>query len=243
MKNNNFFELIDTELKAYLLGFIFADGSISVRRNDSEKCLSITVTESDSDILELFKQQINTDVNFYYIPSKQNGVYIDNPKVKVSFYNKKLVDDLIKLGCVPNKTYLDIKIPSINEELIIHFIRGYFDGDGTCCANLVKEHDKRDGKTRYRQKLVFQIVCKTRSILVDMSNFLTKNNVDMHVYYMKTRDCFYLKCNSRSGINSIYNLFYSNASFFYKRKKLKFEEAMLTPREFRALKGFESCNA
>lgn len=38
-------------------------------------------------------------------------------------------EDLIKHGCGPNKSY-EIKLPNLEEDLMPHFIRGYFDGDG-----------------------------------------------------------------------------------------------------------------
>jgi hypothetical protein len=50
-----------------------------------------------------------------------------------SIYNTKIVSDLYKHGCVNNKTF-KIKLPKLREDLIRHFIRGYFDGDG--CISL-----------------------------------------------------------------------------------------------------------
>ena len=45
----------------------------------------------------------------------------------------KLVHDLIKHGCVENKSLI-LKAPTtVPKELLHHFIRGYFDGDG-CVA-------------------------------------------------------------------------------------------------------------
>ena len=41
----------------------------------------------------------------------------------------KMFSDLCKHGCVPNKSLI-LTFPVITEELIPHFIRGYFDGDG-----------------------------------------------------------------------------------------------------------------
>ena len=40
-----------------------------------------------------------------------------------------MAQSLIKLGCVPRKSLI-ITLPSIPKNLMHHFIRGYFDGDG-----------------------------------------------------------------------------------------------------------------
>lgn len=48
---HNFFSKIETELQAYLLGFIFADGSINIQRHT----LSIHINDIDSELFELFK--------------------------------------------------------------------------------------------------------------------------------------------------------------------------------------------
>lgn len=44
-------------------------------------------------------------------------------------------DDLIKHGCIPNKS-LKLKFPTtVPDKLIRHFVRGYFDGDGSIAKN------------------------------------------------------------------------------------------------------------
>lgn len=45
-----------------------------------------------------------------------------------------MCNDLISHGCVPNKSLI-LKPPKIDNELINHFIRGYFDGDGCVSFN------------------------------------------------------------------------------------------------------------
>ena len=48
-----------------------------------------------------------------------------------SIKDKQLHADLCKWGCVPNKTFLINKIPNIPRDYVSHFLRGYFDGDGS----------------------------------------------------------------------------------------------------------------
>lgn len=131
----DFFKIIDTEEKAYWLGFLYADGCISVGY-DKEKTriksltLEVGLSEIDRSHLERFADSIGS-----------NGV-IKDKKVKIgdktynavrfNVYNTEMCRDLINLGCTPKKS-LTLEFPTkdiVPDELINHFIRGYFDGDG-----------------------------------------------------------------------------------------------------------------
>lgn len=114
------FEKIDTEEKAYWLGFLYADGSVGSKEDKIELGLS----EKDLKHIEKFR-------NFMNITNKIS--YRKNTKsYRISFRSIKCKQDLIDKGCVPKKSLI-LKFPNENQvpkELIKHFIRGYFDGDG-----------------------------------------------------------------------------------------------------------------
>ena len=63
--NENFFESIDSEIKAYLLGFLFADGYVNIRRNNTSYRFGVEVSEKDKSILYLFIQYIYPYSNMY----------------------------------------------------------------------------------------------------------------------------------------------------------------------------------
>ena len=123
----NIFEKINTEEKAYWLGFLYADGYVaSGKRNDVELSLQL----SDKCHLKKFKDFIGFE----------GKLITDSFRCRISFKNKKIKQDLIKLGCTPKKS-LTSKFPTeeqVPKELIPHFIRGYLDGDG-CVFNNDKE--------------------------------------------------------------------------------------------------------
>ena len=126
--NEDIFEVIDTEEKAYWLGFLYADGCVSSgNRNDIELSLKL----SDVHHVEKFK-------NFIGFEGK---LITDSYRCRVTFKNKKIKSNLIKLGCTPKKS-LTLTFPDENqvpEYLIRHFIRGYFDGDGSIiCTDKTK---------------------------------------------------------------------------------------------------------
>ena len=127
--NENIFDSIDTEEKAYWLGFIFADGYISSTDNTFELSLSI----KDIDHLKKF----NIFMQHEHNNVKIGNVRLDDKEFKRcrwSVCNKHLWNVLNNYGCTPQKS-LTLKFPDINifkeKWLIIPFIRGYFDGDGS----------------------------------------------------------------------------------------------------------------
>lgn len=120
--DNDVFENIDTEEKAYWLGFLYADGSIRYDRKMIELGLSI----KDEGHLYKFRSFLNSK---HKISHKDNKL---GKSCRISISDIKLYDDLIKQGCKPKKS-LTLIFPTekqVPKHLHRHFIRGYFDGDG-----------------------------------------------------------------------------------------------------------------
>jgi tRNA1(Val) A37 N6-methylase TrmN6 len=107
---------IDREWKAYFLGFMYADGNVSSSRN----AFSITLHNKDVDILKRFS-------DFFY--GEDRTVCRKEPYVNLAVYSAKLKNKLVSYGCVPNKTFKTV-MPVLKQDLIRHFIRGLYDGDG-----------------------------------------------------------------------------------------------------------------
>lgn len=142
--NEDFFDVIDTQEKAYLLGFIFADGCNQIDAN----YVRIEVAQKDKDILEKFSKLIYLneplDRIFYTERSKKlNGAEESSEyyHCHLNINSKRICKVLEKLGCIARKS-LTVKFPEsiICPELQRHFIRGYYDGDGGTWVS--KENDK-----------------------------------------------------------------------------------------------------
>jgi hypothetical protein len=132
--DENFFSEITTEEQAYVLGWIWSDGNIYTRERmpGSIECsLNIVLSEKDIVILELIKNALKADnaINEYIDP-RTSLCY-----KRLHIYSKKIFDDLVKLGCLPNKS-LKIKPPVLSNNLMQHFWRGVMDGDGHIRASL-----------------------------------------------------------------------------------------------------------
>lgn len=135
----DFFENIDSEEKAYVLGFLYADGHNQADK--SKVCLELKAT--DIEIIHKIGKLIYINEDYKLAGRPQTTRVIEDhfcnvqPTTRLYIYSKKICEDLVKLGCVQNKT-LKCNFPNIPKELIRHFVRGYFDGDGTIIYNFYK---------------------------------------------------------------------------------------------------------
>ena len=132
----DFFNTIDSEEKAYWLGFFFADGYISFSEANFKKgqlatayCAGIKLTWSDRDHLKKFNKSINGNYKVFKETIHPDGFRKKvTEAAKILVYSQQMYNDLNKYFD-RDKTYT-AKFPSISDELMRHFIRGYFDGDG-----------------------------------------------------------------------------------------------------------------
>ena len=121
------FENIDTPDKAYWLGVLYSDGYIS-KAGQYTNIFAISVSEKDKEWLESFKKFLGYSGNIHHYKAT-HGYKIGAPYVRLAIGNNKMVEDLIKLGVVEQKTQKIHKLPNI--PFLDDFIRGYIDGDGS----------------------------------------------------------------------------------------------------------------
>lgn len=121
--NEEYFKEIDSEEKAYWLGFIVADGCI---RTIPLSSLAINLKDSDYEHLNLFQRCINRSA-----PLSRSISNFNTGVIRMQVSSKKLIDDLLKLGIQTKKSHSQIPIILDNKDLQVHFWRGVFDGDGS----------------------------------------------------------------------------------------------------------------
>ena len=129
--NENIFDIIDTQEKAYWLGMLYADGYVTLYHKKGDN-YSVELCLKDKEHIEKF---INFLGDKEHKPTKKiaklNGKEFIEWRYAV--YSKQLSTSLVKNGCLENKSLI-LKFPNENivpKNLICHFIRGYTDGDGT----------------------------------------------------------------------------------------------------------------
>jgi len=135
--DHNFFSR-DNEEAFYIAGFIAADGCVSDKR-----VLSIGLSSKDRYQLEMIKNILKAEnpIGTYLIKnSKRNPKWKDCKKVEMKITSKQFIEDLKRFNIVPRKTHT-YKFPEWmkSHPLRHHFIRGYFDGDGSFYSSLKKD--------------------------------------------------------------------------------------------------------
>lgn len=210
IKDKDYFEKIDSEDKAYFLGLIYADGSL----NDKLQTLQINLVESDSYILQKLVDKLYNNRELRTIKPKQSTHQVQK---QINVTNKKLYEDLKNYGLTQNKSYngdwIDIKL--IPKNLVHHFIRGYFDGDGCIYVNK---------KTKQR----FVNITGTRLFIEGLRKLLVEYMVIYKGHVQTCNNCSVLSSTLSFGGNKQVNKFkeflYKEAKTFLIRKNMKFTE-------------------
>ena len=118
--NEEYFSQIDSNEKAYWLGWLISDGSITYQPEKSKFQLELTIKQEDENILHLLENDLGVS----------NKVYTSqNLYKRFSLGSKQIVTDLINLGITQNKTF-SVKVPYFDKKYNASFLRGVFDGDG-----------------------------------------------------------------------------------------------------------------
>lgn len=204
----NFFDKIDTPEKAYILGLIYADGC---SESSKKSVITIALTESDSYLLEQIRDLIypNKDRPLYYKETKHNN---GRDMSYLSISSITLVEQLQRWG-VHDRKSLTLKRPNFElGELESHFIRGYFDGDGTVTTqNRWAFIGTEDFITWLQDTLVEEIGIKRNKILHKKGHHPNTVNIEY---------------GSKQDFLNLYLYMYKDATIYLKRKKEKFESQL-----------------
>ena len=197
--NEEFFNVIDSEIKAYLLGFITADGTI----NDSRKTsiLQVHVSIKDDYIIELLEAYVGCTIKTYYTDTS----------AAFRTTNQKICDSLSKYGIHPRKTGNETLC---NDVLYGNFgnayIRGLIDGDGWICNTLINNFS-------YRKNVGF---CSSEIACTQLRDFFTTSLGCYNVKVSKVGNKNNYKINYASvrDVSTIIRFLYADAHFFLQRK-------------------------
>ncbi len=217
--NESFFEKIDTEAKAYWLGFLAADGSLTSNRNR----ITLGLAKKDRTYVVKFKKTIQL-----ILPIQDRTRILKTKKGEVTTYlsrirfdSKKMYSDLIDKGVTPRKS-LTLKPPiGVPGDLIKHWIRGYFDGDGSVHIYI----DKRGGRNSLKLRTSF---IGTKEVL----NFINHQvGIDQSIRQADKSRAWMIRTSGPTDGIKLYHYLYDEATIFMKRKKVRFEEYLKWRRE------------
>jgi len=207
--NHNIFSE-ETEKSFYLAGFIGADGCVQERKYS--KILKITLSKTDKNHLEKIKLLLNSDnpINDYIVKPSQI-VKTHNLCSELAIVSKTIFNDLNKFNIIPNKTF-NYSMPDwlTTHPLINHFIRGYFDGDGTFSHCGL-------GKNRTVRQMSFSILGTELFVNQCMEIFIKNCNINK-VKIVKDKNIFKLSYSGNLNIKNISQFIYKDATILLDRK-------------------------
>ena len=149
---------------AYVLGFLYADGSLENASYLRGKY--IRVASTDKDIVFKIREWLNSEHTIITIkPNQQNR----RRQYFLRIGSHKLYDSLSRLGLYPCKS-LTIRLPDIPKKYLNDFIRGYFDGDG--CVYLELSKGKKQKIIIKRLSVIF--TSGSKIFLQELSSVLRK---------------------------------------------------------------------
>lgn len=209
LNNHNYFQTENKNM-AWLLGFIASDGCIEKDRN----VIKISLSNIDREILEKIKQEISLE--------SEVKDYVDNAgfnKSKLQWSSEQHKKDLASYGIIPQKTF-NLKCPNkLNNQFIIDYIRGYWDGDGS--ITIIRNN---------YNSLEWQIISATKEILEFFVEYLYKEydipKVNIHEFIRDNHTLYILQYSTQSSLK-LYHIMYDNISekdLFISRKKEKYDK-------------------
>lgn len=205
--NSAYFKEIDTEDKAYWLGFIAADGYISKTKYKND-VLGISLAVKDYSHLEKFKKSISYtgDIKEYI-----SSGYAKSKYSRIAIRDSNVVNDLLSHGIKYNKSLtLDFDSILVPDFLMNHFIRGYFDGDGCITYSIHNKYKDR----RYAIKF-----CGTKSVLQGIDLYLpVKKTHKLSKRKKDQKDSYGLEIGGNNQVMDILEYMYSNSNIFLDRK-------------------------
>jgi len=200
--NENWLNVIDDEFKAYFLGIMMSDGYISTGNRIGLRLKK----EDDYVVKEIFSHF-----------SKGYGLKSRGITLTSEILQSKLID----YGVIKNKTNFELSIPKIDKNLIKHFIRGYFDGDGS--ISILKNK-------KYCQVYICSV---SKNILLEMQKFLEEYSIQTKIYteirtnkkykilnreFSNCRDVHTLRIEKHENLLKFYEFLYKECNIKLKRK-------------------------
>ncbi len=200
--NKDYFEVIDSEDKAYWLGFLMADGY------NSGKFIRVDI--QDEGHLEKLRDKIYVNCD---MPVRKKKNIINGKDIfYLTIQDKKLLSDVDCLGLVKRKSKI-VTYPNIDSEFDRFFIKGIFDGDGCLTYSMDKNY----------RRYTFSIV-GSYDLMKTLQLILSKNNVNIKLRKMKSIYSVYLRGNRQ--IIKVLDWLYDETTTHLDRKYEKYQDML-----------------
>lgn len=213
--NEHYFENIDNEEKAYILGLLITDGNVYKPENHGQD--QISIASNDKEIVDLFAEKIG-------LSKKVNNDGRGSWQVCVK--SNIMSKDLEKYGVVPRKSFIT-KFPVINDNLYPHLIRGIIDGDGN-----ISFYPRKNSKSHHKAVRIFS---GSEQFLKDLNKYLTKKFgvTEQKIRHYKTSTAAVLSFSKLDDIKKILDYIYNDSNYYLQRKKEASDNIISEIRKYR----------
>lgn len=206
--NENFFKEWSVEM-SYVLGLIYTDGNLHIRKAKSGYVTGIlSFGQKDKELVEKFLNLMNCDARIRFRERRVFNNTTSGELFYITIGNNDLAKDLIKLGVAPNKS-LDMKFPEISNEYLRHFVRGFFDGDGSVYIE--------------GQYIRVNLLSGSRGFIVNLNKKLQQSGLPLRsIYggYKHSKNAYSIRYTNQRHILDFFNFIYKDVpkSMYYTKK-------------------------
>ena len=194
--NETYFDKIDSQVKAYLLGLLAADGCVT-------KTNYVSFESIDGNLTELLKTELQYTGETRLILPKDYA-----PHYRINFSSKQLAHALSRQGIQLGRGESGLfYFPET--EFLSSYMLGYFDGDG--CAHVNK------GRSGGSLSIVGSL-----EFTSEVTRLLGMGSIQRH----HSKSVYYWRIFSRIDIEAFYNFVYKVPSLGLQRKKIKIEQIL-----------------
>lgn len=209
--NEHYFDVIDTPNKAYILGFLYADGCNFPKK----QTISMSLEEKDKEILEKIRLEIGSDKKLEFIEQSKrkdkDNDYHYNDCWRLLMFSSHMCSILSNHGMVPAKSLI-LEFPKhLDKSLLSHFIRGYYDGDGSLYFH--KANRGRDQATI--------TITSTENFCIDCLNIIRENTgIGGNIYDASSHNGItkVLTIGGNQQAIKFFDWLYKDAELYMKRK-------------------------
>jgi len=212
-KNNNIFSE-ENETSFYLAGFIAADGNVCHHKSNYDLCIGLSAKDEKHLIKLHDLLESNSSIRTYENNSYINGKNIKSTIKAFTVCSKQIYEDLNNNFLItPNKS-LTLKFPEhlSNHPMIHHFIRGYFDGDGSWIIRNPTIKNKQS-----KINICFSIM-GTNHFVISLNNILHSHLNLPNNTISQTKNVFRLRYSGNRLSSVIGDWIYKDATIFLERK-------------------------
>jgi hypothetical protein len=213
--NQEFFKTWTPEM-AYVLGYIAADGTISIGKRGN--CY-LMIEATDRELTYFVRRALGS--NHFVRKRKREERWRSSYVLQIG--SKEIVADLAKLGLTPKKSKR-LRMPVVPKELLHHFVRGYFDGDGN--VQYAKSRRKNRPPAWYHYTRV--LFTSSSLPMIDLLKQRLRDEATIVGGHIKCYGNYYrLYYYRMADIEKFYRFLYQDAEGLYLKRKFRyFKEAL-----------------